>query len=89
MIKWKFRKIISISRLSLYDPISDDFFLTSRFEHSEGREAKRLKNKLGSKKRKLTHQWIMEKRKKLEKIWNSKKARIGRPEISDPKNSIK
>jgi len=31
----------------------------------------------------------MEKRKKLGKIWNSKKALIGTPEISDPKYSIK
>jgi hypothetical protein len=51
-MKTKFRKIISRSRLSLYDPISDDFFLTSRFTCSDGRKNEKGKKKFEAQKRK-------------------------------------
>jgi len=56
MMKTKFRKFNSRSRLSLYDPISDDFFLTSRFTCSEGRKHEKKEKKIGCSKWKMTHQ---------------------------------
>lgn len=55
--------IIWISRLSLIDPISDDFFLTSRFGCSVDEDFVWLKQKklVAKIRKKLTHQQKMEK----------------------------